>query len=43
MFLGLIYVQKYVETLAAKLILAGNVNTGDTITIDVDGDELVAK
>ncbi len=37
------YVQKYVETLAAKLILAGNVNTGDTITIDVENDELVAR
>ncbi len=32
------YVQKSVETLAAKLILAGNVSTGDDIVIDcVDG------
>ena len=28
------YVQKSVETLAAKLILAGNVSTGDNIVID---------
>ena len=32
------YLQKNVETLAAKLILEGNVGTGDTILIDgVDG------
>ena len=30
------YVQKTVETLAAKLILSGTVSEGDTITIDVD-------
>ena len=29
------YVQKSVETLAAKLILAGNVSTGDNIVIDL--------
>lgn len=29
------YLQKNVETLAARLILAGNVGRGDTITIDV--------
>ena len=33
------YIQKTVETLAAKLILAGNISTG-TILIDVDGDKL---
>ena len=32
------YLQKNVETLAAKLILEGNVGTGDTILVDgVDG------
>lgn len=36
------YVQKTVETLAAKLILGGDINTGDTIVIDVSGGELVA-
>ena len=37
------YVQKSVETLAAKLILAGNVSTGDNIVIDCVNDGLVAK
>ena len=37
------YVQKSVETLAAKLILAGNVSTGDNIVIDCVNNELVAK
>ena len=36
------YVQKYVETLTAKLILAGNISTGSRIVIDVENDELVA-
>ena len=36
------YVQKYVETLAAKLILAGQVGTGDTILIEVDQEILKA-
>ena len=36
------YIQKTVETLAAKLILAGNISTG-TILIDVDGDKLEAR
>ena len=36
------YIQKTVETLAAKLILAGNVND-NTITIDVSGDTLTAR
>ena len=37
------YVQKTVETLAAKLILKGDINVGDDILIDVDGDKLEAK
>ena len=37
------YVQKSVETLAAKLILAGNVSTGDKILIDCENGTLVAK
>ena len=37
------YIQKYVETLSAKLILSGEVDEGDTIAIDLDGDTLVAK
>ena len=37
------YVQKYVETLAAKIILQGDVSTGDTIVITVEGDSLTAK
>ena len=36
------YIQKYVETLAAKLILADKVSQKDTIFIDVKEDELVA-
>ena len=36
------YIQKYVETLAAKLILADKVSRKDTILIDVKEDELVA-
>jgi ATP-dependent Clp protease ATP-binding subunit ClpB len=38
------YIQKYVETLAAKLILADNVKVGDTILIDLSDskDELIA-
>ncbi len=38
------YIQKYVETLAAKLILADQVRTGDMIQIDLNenGEELVA-
>ena len=36
------YVQKYVETLTAKLILAGNISAGCRIVIDVENDELVA-
>ena len=37
------YVQKTVETLAAKLILKGDINTGDDIVIDVVNGELTAK
>ncbi len=37
------YIQKYVETAAAKLILADAVGTGDEILIDVENDKLVAK
>lgn len=37
------YVQKTVETLAAKLILKGDINVGDDILIDVEGDKLEAK
>lgn len=36
------FLQKHVETLAAKLILAGGVREGDTITIDVKDGELTA-
>ena len=37
------YVQKTVETLAAKLILKGDINVGDDIVIDVAGDKLEAR
>ena len=37
------YVQKTVETLAAKLILAGNINTGDNIVIDLVDGKLTAR
>ena len=37
------YIQKYVETLSAKLILADAVGQGDTILISVKEDELVAE
>ena len=36
------YIQKYVETLSAKLILEDMVDQGDIIYIDVDGDHLTA-
>ncbi len=36
------YIQKYVETLAAKLILADKVESGDTIQIHVEDGELQA-
>ena len=37
------YVQKYVETLAAKLILADEADEGDTILIDAVNGELTAR
>lgn len=37
------YLQKHVETLAAKLILEGNIGSGDVILIDNIGGELVAR
>ena len=37
------YLQKHVETLSARLILADKVKMGDTITIDYDGDRLIAN
>ena len=37
------YLQKNVETLAARVILAGGVGEGDTILIDVEDEKLVAK
>ena len=37
------YVQKYVETLTAKIILQGDVVSGDTIVITVEGEGLTAK
>ena len=37
------YLQKYVETLAAKLILEGNVAAGDVILLDVEDGELKAR
>jgi ATP-dependent Clp protease ATP-binding subunit ClpB len=36
------YLQKYVETLAARMILSDQVHMGDTIIIDVENGELVA-
>ena len=37
------YLQKNVESLAAKVILEGKVSLGDTIVFDVEGDKLVVK
>jgi ATP-dependent Clp protease ATP-binding subunit ClpB len=36
------YIQKHVETLAAKLILAGDVSAGDVIEVDVRDTKLTA-
>ena len=36
------YIQKYVETLTAKLILADRVHSGDIVLIDVENGELCA-
>ncbi len=37
------YLQKYVETLAAKCILSGNVRAGDTIILDVENDDFITR
>lgn len=37
------YLQKNVETLAAKVILEGKVNMGDTITFDVENNRFIVK
>ena len=37
------YLQKHVETLAARLILEGNVGRGDVIVIDVAEEKLIAS
>ena len=37
------YVQKYVETLSAKLILSDIVGSGDTIQISVKDGQLIAE
>ncbi len=37
------YLQKHVETLAAKLILQGDIGSEDVILIGVEGDKLTAK
>ena len=37
------YLQKSVETLAARLILSDGVDSEDTILIDVENDQLIAK
>ena len=37
------YLQKNVETLAARVILADEVREGDTILVDVQDDKLIAK
>ena len=37
------YLQKHVETLAAKLILQGDIGSEDVILIEVEGDKLTAK
>ncbi|MBE5959311.1 MAG: ATP-dependent chaperone ClpB [Lachnospiraceae bacterium] len=37
------YLQKSVETLAAKVILEGKINMGDEIVFDVENDELMVR
>jgi len=37
------YIQKNVETMAAKIILGGDIGEGATITIDSDGNQLIAR
>lgn len=36
------YLQKHVETLAAKLMLEGEIRAGETIVIDVENEKLAA-
>ncbi|MDO5134893.1 MAG: ATP-dependent chaperone ClpB [Eubacteriales bacterium] len=37
------YLQKYVETLAARKILSGDVHSGDTLVLDVEDGQFVVK
>ncbi len=37
------YLQKHVETVSARLLLQGNVEAGDTIVVDVEQGEFIAK
>ncbi len=37
------YLQKYVETLAARIILEGNISEGSVIELDVENGEMVAR
>lgn len=37
------YLQKYVETLAARKILSGNVHAGDTLVLDVQDGNFIVK
>lgn len=37
------YLQKNVETLVARMILAGNVSTQSAIVLDFDGEDLTAR
>ena len=37
------YLQNYVETLAAKKILSGDVHAGDTLVLDVENGEFVCR
>ena len=37
------YLQKYVETLAARRILSGDVHAGDTIVLDVQEGQFITR
>ena len=37
------YLQKYVETLAARKILSGDVHAGDTLLLDVENGEFIVR
>ncbi len=37
------YIQKHVETLAARILLAGEISVGGEIVIDVEADSLIAR